>query len=133
MKKKHGPEPVDIHLGNRIKMQRRIRGLSQVDLANDLGLTFQQVQKYEYGKNRVSSSRLQQIANALKVPVPFFFEGVEGSARSKRRDYQAEISNATGGLQLARAFTRIKSKKVRRSIVDLVETIAGGSLVRRAE
>jgi len=131
MKKKHGPEPVDIHVGNRIKMQRRIRGLSQMALANGLGLTFQQVQKYEYGKNRVSSSRLQQIANILKVPVPFFFEGVEGTVRSKQRDYQAEISNTTGGLQLARAFTRIKRKQVRRSIVSLVEIIADSKAARR--
>lgn len=124
MKKRAGPDAVDIHVGNRIKMQRRIIGMSQTTLADGIGLTFQQVQKYENGKNRVSSSRLQQISELLGVPVAFFFEGAEKVARRRAPDYLVDLANAPGGIQLAKAFNRIENKRTRRSIVDLVEMIA---------
>jgi transcriptional regulator with XRE-family HTH domain len=80
------PDPVDIHVGSRIKMQRRIMEMSQTELADAVGLTFQQIQKYENRKNRVSSSRLQQFAAILNVPAPFFFDGAPSPKMKMRKD-----------------------------------------------
>jgi len=79
MKYKKSPHPVDIHVGRRVKTRRVLRGMSQTNLADQLGLTFQQLQKYESGANRVSASRLWEIAQILDVPVAWFFEGLEGA------------------------------------------------------
>jgi transcriptional regulator with XRE-family HTH domain len=87
MPKKGGPNPVDVHVGNRLRMRRLMLGLSQTAVADALGVTFQQVQKYEKGTNRVSASRLQLLAMLLQAPVPFFFErarqGVLWTARAR--------------------------------------------------
>jgi transcriptional regulator with XRE-family HTH domain len=77
MTRVNGPERVDLYVGSRVKFRRNLLGFSQTDLATKVGLTFQQVQKYETGTNRISASRLQMIADALDVPVCWFFEGVE--------------------------------------------------------
>jgi transcriptional regulator with XRE-family HTH domain len=124
-------DPTDKHVGGRVRMRRKMLSMSQTKLGDALGLTFQQVQKYEKGTNRVSASRLQQMAYILKVPVSFFFEdplkpGVETSPRlgnNNVADYVSEFLTSTGGLALTKAFTRIKDAKVRRAIVKLVEEI----------
>jgi transcriptional regulator with XRE-family HTH domain len=113
-------------------MRRKMLSMSQTELGAALGVTFQQVQKYENGTNRISASRLQQIAHALQAPVSFFFEDPlkptgEGVRQARSPDYVTEFLTTTDGLALARAFTTIEDRKVRRSIVKLFEEIAGES------
>ena len=126
---KRVPEPVDVHVGNRVRMRRLMFGMSQEKLGRALGLTFQQVQKYEKGKNRMGSSRLQQIANILQAPVTFFFEGAPGQTKPDGKTpspaYVSDFLATTDGLTLTKAFMQIKNAKLRRSIVNLVEDIAG--------
>jgi len=123
------PNPIDTHVGNRVRMRRLILGMSQEKLGDAIGLTFQQVQKYEKGTNRMGSSRLQQIANVLKVPVTLFFEGTPGQSKlDDKAPSPAYVSNffaTSDGLALTKAFMRIKNAKLRRSIVKTVEVIAG--------
>ena len=122
------PNPIDTHVGSRVRMRRLILSMSQEKLADAIGLTFQQVQKYEKGTNRMGSSRLQQIANVLKVPVTFFFEGTPGQSKlDGKAPSPAYVSNflaTSDGLALTKAFMRIKDAKLRRSIVNLVDEIA---------
>jgi transcriptional regulator with XRE-family HTH domain len=106
--------------------------MSQEKLGDALGLTFQQVQKYEKGTNRIGASRLQQIAQILQVQVSFFFEGAPhspghggGMSEAPSPAYVADFLATADGLSLTKAFMRIKSSKLRRRIVDLVEQIAG--------
>jgi transcriptional regulator with XRE-family HTH domain len=123
------PNPIDKHVGSRARMRRMMLGMSQEKLGDALGVTFQQVQKYESGTNRISASRLQQMSNILRVPVPFFFEGApgqrgtDGSAPSP--SYVSDFLSTTDGLALTKAFMQIKDAKLRHSIVKLVEDIAG--------
>ena len=123
------PNPVDKHVGGRVRMRRMMLSMSQEKLGNALGLTFQQVQKYEKGTNRVSSSRLQQISQILQVPVSFFFEGLPTAGSNTHSapspEYVNDFLATSDGLNLTAAFVRIKSSKTRRRIVDLVEEIAG--------
>jgi transcriptional regulator with XRE-family HTH domain len=109
-------------------------GMSQEKLGDALGLTFQQVQKYEKGTNRIGASRLQQISQILQVPVSFFFEGAPTAALGGRHDglseapspaYVSDFLATSDGLALTKAFMRISNSKLRRRIVDLVEQIAG--------
>ena len=125
------PNPVDKYVGSRVRMRRIMLGMSQEKLGEALGLTFQQIQKYEKGTNRVGASRLQQISEVLQVPVSFLFDGgpsgvtlSDGSAESASPAYIADFLATSEGLALTRAFTRIPDSKLRRSIVDLVEQIA---------
>jgi transcriptional regulator with XRE-family HTH domain len=125
------PNPVDKYVGSRVRMRRIMLGMSQEKLGEALGLTFQQVQKYEKGTNRVGASRIQQISEILQVPVSFLFEGgpsggvsAEGFAESASPAYVSDFLATSEGLALTRAFTRITDTKLRRSIVDLVEQIA---------
>ena len=125
------PNPVDIHVGSRVRLRRTLLGLSQEKLGESLGLTFQQIQKYEKGTNRVGASRLQQISEILQVPVSFLFEGGPGGAiggnglsEAPSPAYVSDFLATSEGLALTRAFTRINDSKLRRSIVDLVEQIA---------
>jgi len=124
------PHATDRHVGGRIRMRRMLAGVSQEKLGGALGVTFQQVQKYEKGTNRVSASRLQQIAKMLDVPVSFFFEGAPEQDRALTQlDPNAADSVSTflatsEGVQLTKAFTRIKSNLVRRRVIDLVESLA---------
>jgi transcriptional regulator with XRE-family HTH domain len=113
-------------------MRRIMLGLSQEKLGDALGLTFQQIQKYEKGTNRIGASRLHQIADILQVPVSFLFEGgpssstsIEGLGEAPSPAYVSDFLATSEGLALTRAFTRITDAKLRRSIVDLVEQIAG--------
>jgi transcriptional regulator with XRE-family HTH domain len=127
------PNPIDKYVGSRVRMRRMMLGMSQEKLGNALGLTFQQVQKYEKGTNRIGASRLQQISNILQVPVAFFFDGAPdtstptselGEAPSPL--YVADFLATSDGLALTRAFMRIEDSKLRRKIVELVEQMAGG-------
>jgi transcriptional regulator with XRE-family HTH domain len=129
------PDPVDKHVGARVRMRRMMLHMSQEKLGDAIGLTFQQVQKYEKGTNRMGSSRLQQVANVLQVPVTFFFEGAPGQktidGKASSPAYVSDFLATADGLALTRAFMRIKSAKLRRSVVTLVTEIAGGYATRR--
>jgi transcriptional regulator with XRE-family HTH domain len=124
------PNPVDKYVGSRVRMRRIMLGMSQEKLGEALGLTFQQVQKYEKGTNRVGASRIQQIAEILQVPVAFLFEGNPGAAGADvgsgamSTSYISDFLATSEGLALTRAFTQIGDAKLRRSIVELVEQIA---------
>jgi transcriptional regulator with XRE-family HTH domain len=128
---KKAPNPTDKHVGARVRMRRMMLGMSQEKLGDTLDLTFQQVQKYEKGANRISASRLQQISHILQVPISFFFEGLPSSSDIKGGGADEATSPAdvfdflatSDGLALTKAFMRIKNAKVRRRIVDLVEQI----------
>src|SRR3954447_11804823 len=128
MVKTKGPSPIDIHVGSRMRMRRMALGMSQQKLATALGLTFQQVQKYEKGANRMGSSRLQQVADVLGVAAAFFFEGaVRGPYDSAPSPaYIDDFVGSEEGLRLAKAFMRLRPA-VRRRIVDLVNEVAGES------
>jgi transcriptional regulator with XRE-family HTH domain len=126
------PNPVDRHVGSRVRMRRLMVGMSQEKLGDALGLTFQQIQKYEKGTNRIGASRLQQISEILQVPVSFLFEGApggavnaEGISNAPSPAYVAEFLATSEGLALIRGFTHIPDIKLRRAIVDLVEQIGG--------
>jgi transcriptional regulator with XRE-family HTH domain len=126
------PNPIDKHVGNRVRMRRMMLKMSQEKLGNAVGLTFQQIQKYEKGANRIGASRLQEIAQVLRVPVPFFFEGAPqtsvrpqfvGEAPSPA--YVTEFLATSDGLALVNAFGRIKNLTLKRTIVRLVEQLTG--------
>jgi transcriptional regulator with XRE-family HTH domain len=125
-----GPDPVDLHVGARMRSRRRMIGMSQEDLARALGLTFQQVQKYERGANRVSASKLYETARRLVVPIGYFFEGLPDPAEgdTTAKDQVApphhDFLLTRDGLELAAAFPRIKSTALRKRVMDLVRTIA---------
>ncbi len=123
-----GPKPVDLHVGGRVRMRRKNLGLSQSDLGQALGLTFQQVQKYERGTNRVSASKLYETAQALHVPLSYFFEGCSSEAEAGAQDPGDEESvhgllMTTEGVELARLFPRIHSSHLRQSVLDLVRAL----------
>src|SRR4029453_3212510 len=129
---KKAPNPIDKHVGSRVRMRRMMLAMSQEKLGDALGLTFQQVQKYEKGTNRIGASRLQQISHILQVPVAFFFEGApslhsssDGAKEAPSPAYVSDFLATSEGLALTKAFMRIKEAKLRRRIVDLVEEIAG--------
>jgi transcriptional regulator with XRE-family HTH domain len=133
MMAKKAPNPIDKHVGSRVRMRRMMLGMSQEKLGNNLGLTFQQVQKYEKGTNRIGASRLQQISHILQVPVSFFFEGAPANTTAQPGDgmseapspaYVSDFLATSDGLALTKAFMRISDMKLRRRIVDLVEQIA---------
>ena len=132
---KKAPNPIDKHVGSRVRMRRMMLGMSQEKLGDALALTFQQVQKYEKGTNRIGASRLQQISQILQVPVAFFFEGApvlaeaaasEGLQEAPSPAYVSDFLATSDGLSLTKAFMRIPDPKLRRRIVDLVQQIAGG-------
>jgi len=122
------PDPVDVEVGHRIRIERLSRGLSQTALANQLGVTFQQVQKYEKGVNRVGAGRLTRIAEVLGVPVVTFFSGKEILDGEKSKDADAasplKLLTVSGAFRLLRAYADIEDTNLRRSIVDLVEQIS---------
>jgi len=129
---KNGAHPTDKYVGSRVRMRRLMLDMSQTKLGDALGLTFQQVQKYEKGTNRISASRLQQISNILQVEVPFFFEGSphvrgqhDAQTGAPSPQYVSDYLASSDGLNLTKAFIRIPNAQLRRSIVDLVEAIAG--------
>ena len=122
---------IDKYVGARVRMRRMTLSMSQGKLGGELGLTFQQVQKYEKGTNRIGASRLQQISHILQVPVSFFFEGAPTPELPQNQitgapalSYVSDFLATSDGLALTKAFTRIKNSRLRRLFVDLVEAIA---------
>jgi transcriptional regulator with XRE-family HTH domain len=129
---KKAPNPIDKHVGSRVRMRRMMLGMSQEKLGDGLALTFQQVQKYEKGTNRIGAGRLQHISQILQVPVAFFFEGaphlgmvVDTMEVAWSTTYVSDFLATSDGLSLTKAYMRIPDSKLRRRIVDLVQQIAG--------
>jgi transcriptional regulator with XRE-family HTH domain len=125
------PNPIDKHVGARLRMQRMLIGMSQEKLGDALGITFQQIQKYEKGANRIGASRLQELARILNVPPAFFFEDAPpgaapaaGFAEPNTSSYLVDFLSTSEGLQLNKAFALIRDSRVRRSILDLVASLA---------
>ena len=124
--------PVDGHVGHRVRLRRMLVGMSQERLGELLGLTFQQVQKYEKGINRIGAGRLFEIAGILGVPVSFFYEDLDSASASRAGGFAEteepppvmEFVSSGEGLQLSLAFMRIRDTKVRRKILDLVRSLA---------
>jgi transcriptional regulator with XRE-family HTH domain len=124
------PNPIDKHVGTRVRMRRMMLDMSQTTLGDALDITFQQVQKYEKGTNRISASRLQKVCQILQVPIPFFFEGLptapESTGSNERQLSTAQYTDfmaTRDGLALAKAFMRIGNVQMRRRILHLVEEI----------
>ncbi len=122
------PNPIDIHVGSRVRLRRLLVGMSQDRLGEELGVTFQQVQKYERGTNRIGASRLFQISQVLGVPVNFFFEGALGTApeafaEGDQTPLVNDFINSPEGVSLAAAFSRIRDSRVRRRVLELVRTL----------
>jgi transcriptional regulator with XRE-family HTH domain len=122
------PNITDQHVGARVRMRRLQLAMPQTALGNALGLTFQQVQKYEKGANRIGASRLQQIANTLQVSVSYFFENAPGTSGKPKiadasLDYTTKFMASADGLALCKAFINIKDSALRRRIVALVEAL----------
>ena len=125
------PNIVDLHVGGRVRMRRKMLGMSQEALADALGLTFQQVQKYERGANRVSASKLYEIAKTFQVPVSFFFDGLPDTTTDEVDEVSVsaarvvtEFLNTPEGLELAEMFPKIGRGRVRRQVLDLVRAMA---------
>ncbi len=130
------PNPVDIHVGSRVRLRRTLLGLSQEKLGEAIGLTFQQIQKYERGANRVGASRLYALSHVLDVPVAFFFDDmspeisgkggkpVPGLTERNQEAFSADLPAKRGTLELVRAYYRIKNPNVRKRLFDLVKSIA---------
>ena len=125
--------PIDVHVGMRVRMRRMLLGMSQEKLGELLSLTFQQVQKYEKGINRIGASRLFELSRVLGVPVQYFYDEVPGDvassvaggfAEGSSDGYVADVLSSRDGLELNKAFARIEDPKVRRSIVELVRSLA---------
>lgn len=129
---KKAPDPVDRHVGHRVRVRRLLVGVSQEKLGDALGVTFQQIQKYEKGTNRISASRLRQIADMLGVPVSFFYEGAPRQDGTPSEDAAVKPTGEAAAhdlfwtsqdLQLVRAFQRIGDNQLRRRFISLVEAI----------
>ena len=119
--------PIDIQVGNRVRIRRMLIGMSQERLGDLLGLTFQQVQKYEKGVNRIGAGRLFEVARILNVPVDFFYEGLNAITEGGLGDGAPpvmEFISSGEGLQLSLAFMKIKDAKVRKRVLDLVKSLA---------
>ena len=119
--------PIDIQVGNRVRIRRMLIGMSQERLGDLLGLTFQQVQKYEKGVNRIGAGRLFEVSRILNVPVDFFYEGVNDAAQGANEIDGAPVMDFVSsgeGLQLSLAFMKIKDAKVRKRVLDLVKSLA---------
>jgi transcriptional regulator with XRE-family HTH domain len=138
---RQGPDPVDVHVGSRLRLRRNLVGMSQDQLGSASNLTFQQIQKYERGANRMSASRLYQLAKILNVTVTWFFDEMPPALANKNLQElsdgeQAGLEDAPPGdqqilqrretLELIRAYYRITDRKQRRKVYDLVKSMAGG-------
>jgi len=132
--------PVDIHVGGRVRLRRIMLGLSQDKLGDALGLTFQQVQKYEKGVNRIGASRIFELSKILEVPVQYFYDDFDsrtgvsyGFAETSGNDAFMELLHSPEGVQLCRHFADISDAKVRKRVLDLVKTLADGGVKAEAE
>jgi transcriptional regulator with XRE-family HTH domain len=122
--KTKSPSPIDKHVGVRVRMRRKILGMSQTKLGKALHISFQQVQKYENGVNRIGAGKLQQIAQILDAPVAFFFEGAPVETNGAKMD-NSDFVTPSQCLSLVKVFMHIKDDTMRRHIIDLVKRIAG--------
>jgi transcriptional regulator with XRE-family HTH domain len=128
------PHPIDQHVGNRVRLRRTLLGFSQDKLAQALGLTFQQVQKYERGANRISASKLYEIAQVLGVQISFFFQdldgpaalAVQGLAESAAEPFEHEQLQRRETTDLVRAYYRIASPQVRKRMLELIKAVSAG-------
>ena len=124
---KKKPNPIDIHVGSRIRLRRTMLGMSQEKLGESLGITFQQIQKYERGANRISASKLYEAARLLQSPVSYFFEGLDETAQNSVDDGFAQRMTqfvaTPEGLELAGLFPRLGDRRLRRRVVDLVKAM----------
>ncbi len=128
------PNPVDVHVGSRVRYRRMIIGMSQEKLGEKMNLTFQQIQKYEKGTNRIGASRLFQLSKILDVAVGYFFEdafaskpasnSLQGLHEPEQESYLLDFLNSREGLDLNRAFAKITDPKVRRRVIDLVRALS---------
>ncbi len=130
-----GPNPIDIHVGARVRLRRNLLGISQTDLGKALGVAFQQVQKYEKGTNRISASRLFNLGRALDVPISFFFEDLSPAAAGGGRRRARGLSEAPAAVlepdslsrretgELIRAYYRVKDPRVRKRVLDLIKAL----------
>jgi transcriptional regulator with XRE-family HTH domain len=122
---------MDVHVGTRVRLRRMLLGMSQEKLGEQLGLTFQQVQKYEKGVNRIGAGRLFDLGLVLGVPVQFFYEeapggtAARGFAEQPAESYVVDFLSSREGLELNKAFVKISDPKLRRSVLDLVRSLAG--------
>jgi transcriptional regulator with XRE-family HTH domain len=127
---KHGPHPIDLHVGARVRTRRNVLGWSQTRLADAIGITFQQVQKYERGANRISASKLWEIAKTLKTSIDYFYDGYvmretpDGFAASDGETAVHKFLMTSEGVELAKAFSRIKSPRQRRNVLALIQSLA---------
>jgi transcriptional regulator with XRE-family HTH domain len=126
---KRSGDPRDVEIGKRMRALRLERGLSQTELGNLLGVTFQQIQKYEKGANRVAAGRLQRVAEALEVPITFFYAGSTSGEPENVETDSVDVGlgflETAGAVRLVRAFSRIQDPEMRRALVELTEKIAG--------
>ena len=133
---KSSPDPVDIHVGARVRLRRTLLGMSQEKLGNALGLTFQQVQKYERGANRIGSSRLFQLSKILDVPVSFFFDEMttdttkkaDGMAEGNRQVFEVDKLSRRETLELVRAYYKITDPSVRKKIFEMVKAVGSSAI-----
>ena len=134
------PNPIDVHVGSRVRMRRMLVGMSQEKLGDSLGLTFQQVQKYEKGANRIGASRLFQISRVLGVSVSFFYEGLTGDGEGNEVDqaevdqsvFELDMLSSSEGIQLNSAFFSIRDPKVRKKILELVKALGEAATLEGA-
>lgn len=126
------PNPIDVHVGSRVRLRRMLIGMSQEKLGEQLGLTFQQVQKYEKGSNRIGASRLYQIAQILGVPVQFFYDDMgttsvsgQGFSEGEAGENVMDFVSSSEGLALNRAYAKITEPQLRRRILELVRSLSG--------
>jgi transcriptional regulator with XRE-family HTH domain len=134
------PHPVDIHVGRRLRSQRMLKGLSQEKLADSLGITFQQVQKYENGTNRLSASRLFLVSQALDIGLGYFFEGITGQVESqplqvaeKKADMSdaGSLLNSRESIELMRAYQQIQDPAARKQLVEIARNLAKAYTVKK--
>lgn len=125
------PNPTDVYVGSRVRLRRKMLGLSQEKLGDKLGITFQQIQKYEKGTNRVGASRLEAMSTALDVPVSYFFpereSGKSPGLQEEGATFMTDFLSTSEGLELSRAFVKLRNAKVRRKVVELVRAMADDS------
>lgn len=130
------PDPIDIHVGSRVRLRRTLLGMSQEKLGNALGLTFQQIQKYERGANRIGSSRLYKLSKIMDIPVSFFFDEVPEAILDNQSGlsedgvgYEAEQLSKRETLELVRAYYKIMDPKVRKRVFELVKAVGNSNSI----
>ncbi len=125
------PNKTDVYVGGKVRMRRKMLGMSQEKLGEQLGITFQQVQKYEKGANRIGASRLQAISQILEMPISYFFPqetaAAGGMGENAQSDYVSDFMMSSEGIELNRAFAQIKDPNLRRKVIDLVRTMAAAN------